>query len=178
MARAHVATLHHFRAFVATLCLWVCAYSAGVRAEEEPVFHCDGRDPAFFQELREAGFVGYGETWDFHTCDEGSDVYAPGATARWRAWRSPQVKRARARDLSFYAVFFPFIACGALGAIFGGAYAIAALRRRRSPARLAFSCTECAFTLDVPADDPALRSLFCPACGGACRVGAPGAVPS
>lgn len=139
---------------------------AGARA-----FHCDGTDPALFQEMQEAGWVGYGETWDLHTCDQGSAVFAPSATRRWRAFRSAAAAQRKAQEeASFWAMLFPFVAIGILGALFAAAWLLAVLLRRRWEPKLSLVCSACAVEIPVDADDPAMRNQFCPSCGGACRV--------
>src|SRR5438128_2053486 len=61
-----------------------------VNAADPAAFHCDGTDFSFFDEMQKNGALGYGETWDEHICDEGSEVYAEGADARWKALRTPR----------------------------------------------------------------------------------------
>src|SRR4051812_14323918 len=91
-------------------------------------FHCDGTDPFFFGEMADAGMTGYGETWDEHVCDQGADTFAPGADGRWKNMRTPRVHRATAEEQTL-ALVAPMAAIGGLGAIFLGAFAIAAVGR-------------------------------------------------
>lgn len=142
--------------------------AADVAAER--TFHCDGTDPALFQEMQESGWVGYGETWDLHTCDEGAEAYVAGMNRRWRAWRGTKAREKRKKEMSFYAALFPFVAFGGLGSMFGVAFLLAAFQRRRRVPRQYLYCRECAVSIPVAADDPGLRNAFCPACGKACEL--------
>lgn len=133
-------------------------------------FHCDGTDPALFQEMDEAGWLGYGETWDLHTCGEGAQAFVAGMNPRWRAWRSPRGREKRQQEMSFYAAFFPFVAFGGIGSMFGVAWILAMIQRRRRTPRQFLFCADCDISIPVSADDPGLRNAFCPACGRACEL--------
>ncbi|MFZ9889002.1 MAG: hypothetical protein ACO3JL_16015 [Myxococcota bacterium] len=135
-----------------------------------PAFHCDGTDPALFQEMREAGYVGYGETWDHDTCGQGATVYAAGAT-QWADMRPKWSLAARPKiDAEFYATVFPTVAFGGMGALFAIAWLIAFLQRRRRVRVAHLACPACSVKMTVTLEDPSLRNQFCPACGTSCVV--------
>lgn len=145
-------------------------FGSGAEAAAERDFHCDGTDPALFQEMQESGWVGYGETWDLHTCDEGAEAFVAGMNRRWRSWRGEKVREKRKQEMSFYAALFPFVAFGGLGTMFGVAWILAAFQRRRRVPRQFLFCRSCDVSIPVAADDPGLRNAFCPACGKACEL--------
>lgn len=138
--------------------------------DDDAPFHCDGKDPALFEEMREAGWVGYGETWDQETCGEGATIYAPGAR-QWADMRPKWSLAARPKiDVEFYSKVFPIVAFGGLASIFGVAWLAAFLQRRRRVRVATLSCPSCSVEMTVTLDDPALRSLFCAGCGAPCVV--------
>lgn len=138
--------------------------------DDDGPFHCDGTDPALFLEMQEAGWVGYGETWDQETCGQGATIYAAGA----RQWADMRPKWSLAAlpemDVQFYSTVFPVVAFGGLASIFGIAWLAAFLQRRRRVRVATLSCPSCETELQVTLDDPALRSLFCASCGAPCVV--------
>jgi hypothetical protein len=144
-------------------------WSGVAEAADERKFHCDGTDPALFQEMQESGWVGYGETWDLHTCDEGAEAFVAGMNRRWRSWRTQKVREKRKKEMSFYAALFPFVAFGGLGTMFGVAWILAAFQRRRRVPRQYLFCGDCAVSIPVAAEDLGLCNAFCPACGKACE---------
>ncbi len=132
-------------------------------------FKCDGTDAFFFDELNKAGTVGYGETWDAHVCDDGAEVYAAGATAKWRAFRPRPQLRATPEEQAM-ALVLPLVVFGGLGAVALAAAAIAfAARLRRLPAVMA-TCPACAAQLPIEPDAGVRQHLFCPMCGAPCSV--------
>lgn len=133
-------------------------------------FRCPGTNAAFFEEREAAGFIGFGETWDYETCAEGRAVYGEGAR-EWAAMR-PQWSRLVGGKLNaeFYATIFPVVAFGGLASIVALAWLMAFIGRHRRVRMATLSCPSCYTELPVTLDDPALRSLFCPACGEACKV--------
>lgn len=137
-------------------------------ADDARPFHCDGTDPSFFLELQEAGWVGFGETWDHDTCAGGTTIYAPGAR-QWADMR-PKWSLAAAPKVNgeLYATVVPVVAFGGLGGIFALAWLVAFLQRRRRVRMATLSCPACATEMPVHLDDPALRNLFCPMCGAPC----------
>lgn len=151
-------------------CVLALSAPAFAEAAEPRPFHCDGTDPALFEEIRESGWVGYGETWDLNTCDQGAEIYFEGTTSQWKAWRLQRPVTKKTPEVQFYATLFPFVAFGVLGSIFGIAWVAAAITRRRRIPKVLLSCPSCSVEMPVPLDDPAFRSMFCPACGGACVV--------
>jgi hypothetical protein len=159
----------HSRLFVVLVAL---AAAAPAAAEQWP-FHCDGTDADFFREREEAGWVGFGETWDLQTCaGEGRDVFMSGATRRWKKLR-PQWSRAAAPrvDVEFYSTVFPAIAFGATGAIFGVAWFMGFLHRRRRVRLINVDCPSCSVGIPVNLDEPSSSGgLFCPSCGQMCSL--------
>lgn len=132
-------------------------------------FRCDGTDPFFFEELEQAGSVGYGETWDETICDDGVEVYADGATSRWKAWRrKPSLKRS-AEDQAL-ALVLPLVAFGSVTAVLLGAAAVAAATRLRRSPSLTAACPACANELPISVDAGRTQHMFCPMCGAPCSV--------
>lgn len=159
------------RAALATVALGVVLFALpGVAKDDDLTFHCDGTDPALFQEAEEAGWIGYGETWDQETCGQGATIYAAGA----RQWADMRPKWSLAirpqMNVEFYSRVLPFVAFGGLASIFAFAWLAAFWQRRRRVRVATLSCPSCSMAMQVTLDDPALRSLFCPACGAPCVV--------
>ena len=144
---------------------------AALAGDDGSAFHCDGTDASLFLERQEAGWVGYGETWDHETCAEGATtIYAPGAR-QWADMRPKWSLAARPKiDVEMYATVFPVVAFGGLAFIFGAAWLAAFVQRRRRVRTATLACPSCATEMPVHLDDPALRNLFCPACGATCVV--------
>jgi hypothetical protein len=162
-------------AFAAVLALACALGASGASASEGTELRCDGKDLAFFMEMKEAGWVGYGETWDLETCGEGREIYATGATRAWQGMR-PQWSRLAAPnvDVRFYSTIFPLAAFGSLGGIFGLAWLMAFFQRRRRVTVTELECPSCGVAMPVHLDDPH-ASHFCPGCGVPCVVAADGA---
>jgi hypothetical protein len=161
-----------------TLCALSFLVAAFPALADAGAFHCDGTDPYFFAEMADAGMLGYGETWDEHVCDEGTDTFAPGADARWKKMRTPRVFRIRPEDQAL-ALVMPMAAVGGLGAIFLAAAAIAAIGRMKKRTVLEVACPSCDAPLPVSLDDVTSggkgeAGMFCPMCGAACRVAVEG----
>lgn len=133
-------------------------------------FRCDGTDPYFFEELQKAGRVGYGETWDETLCNEGVEVYADGATSRWRALRTPKGAQKTSNQDQMLALVMPAVAVGGMGAVFLAAAALAASARLRRRVVLEVPCPSCSASLPIAVDDVSAHHLFCPMCGAACAV--------
>lgn len=157
------------RSLAMALTAAVALGSGAALADDTSPFHCDGTDLALFLERQEAGWLGYGETWDHDTCAEGATtVYAPGA----RQWADMRPKWSYAVkpkvDVELYATVLPVVAFGGLATIFGLAWLAAFVLRRRRVRTATLSCPSCATEMPVHLDDPALRNLFCPACGATC----------
>ena len=144
--------------------------AAGARADagSGADLRCDGTDPQLFEEMQKNGTLGYGETWDEHTCDQGVDTFAEGADARWAKMRTPRKHVVSAED-QMLALIMPMAAVGGLGAIFLGAAAVAAVTRMRRRIVLEVACPSCEAPLPIAVDDKS-HELFCPMCGAACRV--------
>jgi hypothetical protein len=139
-------------------------------AAQEGAFRCDGTDPYLFEEMREAGWVGYGETWDFFTCTEGGqDIYTAAASKRFKDLRlqRPRKKLGLDIDVEFYTSVVPTVAFGSLAMVVLVAGLIAAIQiRRRKPPALV-NCPSCTLQVPIPVDDPKQTHLFCPGCGQA-----------
>ncbi len=141
--------------------------SAPAAAASAPrAFRCDGTDAFFFQELNQAGAVGYGETWDASVCDEGVAVFAEG-DRRWRDLR--RTRRPVSPDEQALAMVVPLSVGGGLAAIVGAAALMGALSRLRRRTVLEAPCPSCAASLPVEAGEGGTQ-LFCPMCGAACAI--------
>lgn len=134
-------------------------------------FHCDGTDGFLFDEMKRAGTVGYGETWDARVCDEGVAVYAEGATSRWSAFRRP--RRPVTDDEQALALVLPLTVGGGIALIFGTAAALSLAGRLKKRIVLAAPCPSCSASLPVEAGEGGTQ-LFCPMCGVACAISVQG----
>ena len=147
--------------------------SAAPGSADNGVFRCPGTDPAFFQEIDESGWVGYGETWDMHTCGEGRAVYLPGATRRWLDLR-PKISELFRRDMhvdaEFYSTILPWGLFGSFFGVFGFAWLLAVRHRRKKVIVLSVDCPVCAVGFPVIAGTAGTQSHFCPNCGGSSAV--------
>lgn len=145
-----------------------------VRSVSDEPFRCPGTNAAFFEEIKEAGWVGFGETWDFNTCGEGITIYGEGATKAWPAFRSQRPRpvlsvrpSGKPVNVQFYATVLPWVAFGTIGVVIGLAWLLSLLTRRKRITLVDVPCPKCAAEIPVPLNDPDAKSLFCPACGGA-----------
>ena len=173
--------------------------AASVQAESWH-FQCDASDADLIAELDKAfeSGVGYGETWDETICNHGLMVLGDGvrtaeqiAAARERAAAKLEATRAEFRQAAakadaveaakpkltplqkkmedqFFALFIPVFA------FFGAAFAIllatviVIFMRTRKQIVVEVGCPTCKTSIPfVVGESP---QLFCPACGGACRV--------
>lgn len=137
-------------------------------ADDAHAFHCDGKDAFLFEEMKAAGTVAYGETWDHTTCDQGVEVYAEGTTSRWQAFKPRFVRDGRriTAQQAYYANLVPIGGALALGVVGLGAGLMALASRRARRSRVVDApCPGCATPLPIVLDDPASRGLFCPRCG-------------
>lgn len=156
--------------FVLTVCFTVAVTAiVGVagqaRADE---LRCDGTDPFFFEEMKNAGTLGYGETWDETICDQGLAVYGEGATSRWQAFK--QKRPYKNPEDQMLALVMPMFAMGGIAAVFLAASGLAFASRLRKRIVLEVACPACETGLPIPLDDKSARNLFCPACGAACAI--------
>ena len=140
-----------------------------VKTAPARAFRCDGTDEAFFEELKNAGAVGYGETWDETICDEGVEIYAEGASSRWKAWRRKPSLQRNAEEQAL-ALVLPLVGFGSIAAVLLGAAAVAAAGRLRRQTVLTAACPACASELPIRADAGRTQHLFCPMCGAPCSV--------
>ena len=163
-------------------------------------FQCDGSDPDLIAEIDAAfeSGIGYGETWDETICNQGLMVLGDGvrtteqvAAARARAEARREATAAEFRAAAakadaveaakpklsplqqkmedqFFALFIPVFA------FFGAAFAIllatviVIFMRTRKQIVVEVGCPTCKMSIPfVVGESP---QLFCPACGGACRV--------
>ena len=134
-------------------------------------FRCPATNVAFFEEIKKAGWLGYGETWDMNTCGEGYDVFAEGATSRWRKMRRQFHVFYRLNvDAEFYTFVLPAVTFGSLAVMLAIAWVVAFFVRRRKVVVVDVPCPACSVNIPVPLTDLSQGSLFCPACGGASVV--------
>jgi hypothetical protein len=138
-------------------------------ASDPQAFRCDGTDEAFFAEMKQAGRVGYGETWDEHVCDQGVEVYGEGANSRWSAWKKRTRPRATEEDQAL-ALVLPLVSFGGLGAVALAAAALAFAQRMRRLPVLNVACPSCDAELPVAQEQGKLQHMFCPMCGAPCSV--------
>lgn len=153
-------------------------------APKQRLYDCDGEDEFLLKEIDEAfkSGVGFGETWDETVCEEGLlDVYAEGATSRWPAYKRPKkplppapapltVDEAAAQKANdqFFALAMPIFGFGAFALAVAIAAVIGVFLRLRKQIVLDVACPGCKTALPfVVGESP---QLFCPRCGGACRV--------
>jgi hypothetical protein len=185
--RKPVVTVLSVRGWFAALsvtALCVGALAGGSARADEPVssspqpfkktapsmpFRCDGTDEAFFEEMKAAGTVGYGETWDASICDEGVEIYAEGATSRWKAFRKRATWKRDAEEQAL-ALVLPLVGFGSIAAVLLGAAAVAAATRLRRVPTLTAACPACASGLPISVENGRLQHLFCPMCGAPCSV--------
>ena len=130
---------------------------------------CPGDNPAYFDEIQENGWVGFGETWDFDVCDDGVAIYAEGANRRWRAMRPKLANRPAmpaspidAADILFYSTALPYGAFGTLGLVFVIAWIVSLLQRKKQAPTVVVTCTGCHRGVPVRPEE---GGVFCPACG-------------
>ncbi len=143
-----------------------------------PEFRCPGDNVAFWEEVREAGWVGFGETWDFDTCNQGADVFAAGANRRWKKMRPVRLAGGQPfglteEDVAFYTTIVPYLAFGSLLGVFLLAWGFALIMRRRFVAPPLIPCPTCGAKLPVSEEE---GGMFCPGCGTA--VVGPGEAPA
>jgi hypothetical protein len=161
------------------------AADAGAGDVAKPdLYDCDGTDELLLKEI-DAAFesgIGFGETWDETVCEEGLlSVYAEGANGRWPDLRRktppkpklPQkpvlsIAEARAAEDNFFALAMPIFGLGAVGFASVIAAVIGLFLRLRKVVRLDVPCPVCRTELPFIVGESA--NLFCPRCGGACRV--------
>lgn len=163
-------------------------------------FQCDGSDPELIAEIDAAfeSGIGYGETWDESVCNQGLMVLGDGvrtpeqlaaakakaearreavaASFREAAAKADAIEAAKPKlsplqkkmEDQFFALFIPVFA------FFGAAFAvllaavIAIFMRTRKQIVVEVGCPTCKTSIPfVVGESP---HLFCPACGGACRV--------
>ena len=144
--------------------------SSGAALADSPAgFRCDGTDPFFFEELNQAGWLGYGETWDERLCDEGLSIYAEGAGSRWQAIKRPRSRHQSDED-QMLALVVPMVGFAAFAAVFVASSLVAFASRMKKRIVLAVPCPACAAELAIALDDKEGRQLFCPSCGAACGI--------
>lgn len=181
----HVSIVPSTTSRVVALALWAALFVAGlvaapahaqaapaaaagdVQVERSP-FRCDAKDASLWMEMKESGWVGYGETWNMMTCldDHGRDIYFDGATKYWKDMRPTGWRRQhliKPIDAAFYSTALP----ATVGIVMGGSVLVAflmwlfSLRRRRGP--IDHTCPCCNTVVPVPADE--FMGMFCPRCG-------------
>jgi hypothetical protein len=151
-------------------------------------FHCDGTDPWLLAELDEAmrTGVGYGETWDETVCNQGNLVLGEGFRPVKRkvveveqapapavvAPPTPEAPKLtplqqRMQD-QYFAIFIPVFTFFALSVSALIAAVVVFFLRRRAQIVVAVDCPSC--RTGIPFVVGEVPTLFCPACGNACRV--------
>lgn len=176
----------------ASLLAAVLAVAAPAAAEDTDWrFHCDGTDPWLLSELDEAmrSGVGYGETWDETVCNQGNLVLGEGVRPV-KPRRDPAVAAAtspppvstpppppekpaltplqqRMQD-QYFAIFIPVFTLFSVGLAALVAAVIVFFLRRRKQVVVAVGCPSC--RTEIPFVVGEMPTLFCPACGNACRV--------
>jgi hypothetical protein len=158
-------------------------------------FHCDGTDPWLLAELDEAmrSGVGYGETWDETVCNQGNlvlgegvrpvkpkrDPAAPVATptptptptttttpaAAAKPTLTPLQQRMQDQ---YFAIFIPVFTLFIVAVAALLAAIVVFFLRRRKQVVVAVGCPSC--RTEIPFVVGEVPTLFCPACGNACRV--------
>ena len=159
--------------FAISVCLLALSFAPEAFADEGKVaeMRCPGTNAAFFEELNEGGWVGFGETWDFSQCGDGREIYAEGTTSRsgWRAFRRRIRPPIDEKDVEFYSKIFPIGAFGSLGLIFVVAWLLGVRHRFKKVPQVTLVCPACANTFDVAEPEYNLHSRFCPLCGAGCQ---------
>lgn len=155
-------------------------------------YACDGTDEFLLAEIDEAfrSGVGFGETWDGSVCDEGLlNVYAEGVAARWPEFKkkpkvapagaveaprqpmlSAEAALAKRMEDQFFALAMPIF--GAVAFAFAAAVAalIGVFLRLRKQIVIDVTCPNMACKTALPFIVGDSKQIFCPRCGGACRV--------
>ncbi len=154
-------------------------------------YDCDGTDEFLLAEIDEAfrSGIGFGETWDATVCEEGLlSVYAEGVTSRWPAYRkkpkpvdavvpvvtrpmpSAQAVMAKRMEDQFFALAMPIF--GAVAFAFAAAIAalIGVFLRLRKQFVVDVICPNQGCKTALPFIIGDAPQIFCPRCGGACRV--------
>lgn len=148
-------------------------FSAASSADEAPTVptvdnegvRCPGDNVPFWEEAREAGWLGYGETWDLFTCDQGVPTYAPDANRRWEDMRTIRLRDGgyfSPESGRFYSNIVPVFLFGTMLLVFVGAWAAAWFVRRREQAIPQTACSSCSLSIPI---SPLEVGLFCPRCG-------------
>jgi hypothetical protein len=179
------------RAFFLAVAVAVAA--PAVAGDADWRFHCDGTDPWLLAELDEAmrSGVGYGETWDETVCNQGNLVLGEGvrpvkpkpkidpASVAVAAPVAPPTPAAapekpaltplqqRMQD-QYFAIFIPVFTLFALALSALIAAVVVFFLRRRQQVVVAVGCPSC--RTQIPFVVGEVPTLFCPACGNACRV--------
>ena len=103
------------------LALWGSGAFAQMELETPPdprsSYDCDAENLWLFEEIEAAGWVGFGETWDFESCGFGRNIYFEGTRRVWRDMRLQKTLSQRIfgpRDFNAYAWMIPGIAFGML----------------------------------------------------------------
>lgn len=146
-------------------------------------FHCPGDDFMLFEEMKEAGLVGYGETWDFFTCSqEGVDVFPTDATRIWKKLRprlaNPRgfrwTDRTAEEEVEFYSTVLPGVAFGSLLLIVLAAWGLAMIQTRKAHLVVNVACPHCKESVPVNIKGKHNQGMFCPSCGKSSMIVSPG----
>lgn len=137
-------------------------------ADPLEAFRCPGDDPGFWMDMTEHGWVGYGETWDLHTCSEGVEFYAEGTNRKWKAMRPRLAHRVKPLmsegEVLYYTTILPYMAFVSLGLVFALAWLMAFIGRFKKVPIHDVTCASCGTTTPVTREE---GGVFCPSCGSA-----------
>ena len=90
------------------LALWGLGAFAQMELETPPdprsSYDCDAENLWLFEEIEAAGWVGFGETWDFESCGFGRNIYFEGTRRVWRDMRPKDPFAANLRAAGFQRV--------------------------------------------------------------------------
>ncbi|HEY1101526.1 MAG TPA: hypothetical protein VGF99_21485 [Myxococcota bacterium] len=182
----------------ATLVFGATGISSTAHADDSWQYACDGTDEALIDEIKQAfeAGVGFGETWDETICNQGVMVLGEGVrrpkpppTPEQRAAAEAEAKAKadaaaaaaaieaakpkptllqQKMESQFFALFIPVFAFFVTAIAMVIAAVIVVFLRLRKQIVVDVECPSCRTRLPfVVGESP---QLFCPACGGACRV--------
>lgn len=174
------------------------AVSVDAKTLAEPwQYQCDGTDGELIAEIQQAfeSGIGYGETWDATVCNQGLMVLGDGvrppkpkptpeqlaalqasaqlkadeATAKLAAQEAAKLSPSeQKRQDQYFAIFVPVFGFMAAMLAILLAAVIAVLLRLRKQVLVEVNCPACRTSIPFIVGESV--HLFCPACGGACRV--------
>ena len=154
------------------LTLWGSGAFAQMGLETPPdprsSYDCDAENLWLFEEIEAAGWVGFGETWDFESCGFGRNIYFEGTRRVWRDMRLQKTLSQRIfgpRDFNAYAWMIPGIAFGMLVISILTAALMLLYARWRHEKPFWMVCTACGGQIPVEPENPQGFHILCPSCG-------------